>query len=165
MAKPKKILNDPTESVSEFISGLLVQYPNHLRQLQNHHVVLSAEVVDAVSSSSVGPAGSSSNGVVLVSGGGSGHEPSHAGWIGSGMLSGAVCGGIFASPSVHSILAAIRAVAPRQSRSDSGDGVLLVIKNYTGDRLNFGMAAERAAQEGIRVEMVVRGCSAAMFQR
>jgi dihydroxyacetone kinase len=145
--KPKQVLNDPSDSVSEFLEGLLLQYPNRLRKLENHHVILSA----AHGTAQADAAGGGS--VRLISGGGSGHEPSHAGWVGPGMLSAAVCGGIFASPSVHSILAAIRAVAAAASTSTS---VLLIIKNYTGDRLNFGMAAERAAQEGIRVEMVVR---------
>ncbi|GKY90406.1 hypothetical protein MPSEU_000014500 [Mayamaea pseudoterrestris] len=138
MVKPKKILNDPARSVDEFIEGLLLQYPNSLQKLSNHHVVLAVNRIK-------------SGQVALVSGGGSGHEPSHAGWLdGSGMLTAAVCGGIFASPSVNAILAAIRVVAPADDR-----GVLLIIKNYTGDRLNFGMAAERAAQEHISTEMVV----------
>lgn len=81
-------------------------------------------------------------------GGGSGHEPAHAGYIGQGMLSGAVLGNVFASPSVNSILAAIRAVAGPK-------GVLLIVKNYTGDRLNFGIAAEKAKTEGIQTRMVV----------
>lgn len=81
-------------------------------------------------------------------GGGSGHEPAHAGYIGDGMLSGAVLGNIFASPSVASILAAIRAVG-------GSHGVLLIVKNYTGDRLNFGMAMEIAKQEGLQCSMVI----------
>jgi len=81
-------------------------------------------------------------------GGGSGHEPAHAGFIGEGMLSGAVLGNVFASPSVASILAAIRIVAGPK-------GVLIIVKNYTGDRLNFGMAAETAKQEGIDVKLVI----------
>ena len=84
----------------------------------------------------------------MVPGGGSGHEPAHAGYVGPGMLSAAVLGNVFASPSVSSILPAIRVVAGPM-------GVLLIIKNYTGDRLNFGMAAEMAKQEGILVEMVI----------
>lgn len=136
MTKPKKILNDPASSVSEFIEGLLLQYPHHMVKLQNHNVILAAENIARCSAST------GNNPVVqLISGGGSGHEPSHAGWLGSGMLSGAVCGGIFASPSVASVLAAIRAVA-------SPAGVLLIVKNYTGDRLNFGMAVEKANLEG-----------------
>ncbi len=86
--------------------------------------------------------------VALVSGGGSGHEPSHAGFVGQGMLTAAVCGDVFASPSVDAVLAGILAV--------TGDpGCLLIVKNYTGDRLNFGLAAERARSAGLRVDMVV----------
>lgn len=86
--------------------------------------------------------------VALVSGGGSGHEPAHAGFVGSGLLTGAVCGEVFASPSVDAVLAGILAVT-------GGAGCLLIVKNYTGDRLNFGLAAERARALGRRVEMVV----------
>ncbi len=86
--------------------------------------------------------------VALISGGGSGHEPAHAGFVGPGMLTAAVCGEVFASPSVDAVLAGILAV--------TGDaGCLLIVKNYTGDRLNFGLAAERARALGRRVEMVV----------
>ncbi|MGO6996368.1 dihydroxyacetone kinase subunit DhaK [Rhizobium leguminosarum] len=86
--------------------------------------------------------------VALVSGGGSGHEPSHAGFVGKGMLTAAVCGDVFASPSVDAVLAGILAV--------TGDsGCLLIVKNYTGDRLNFGLAAERARAHGKKVEMVI----------
>ena len=137
MSKPKKILNDPKTAVDEFIAGLLLQYPNRLVKLANHHVVLAADPPK--------------DKIQLLSGGGSGHEPSHAGWIGRGMLSGVICGGIFASPSVSSILAAIRASAA----TNDNHGCLLVVKNYTGDRLNFGMACEMANQEGIPCRMVV----------
>lgn len=86
--------------------------------------------------------------VALVSGGGSGHEPSHAGFVGRGMLAAAVCGDVFASPSVDAVLAGILAV--------TGDaGCLLIVKNYTGDRLNFGLAAERARALGRKVAMVI----------
>ena len=86
--------------------------------------------------------------VALISGGGSGHEPAHAGFVGPGMLTAAVCGDVFASPSVDAVLAGILAV--------TGDaGCLLIVKNYTGDRLNFGLAAERARALGLKVEMVV----------
>lgn len=110
MPTPKKILNTVDDAVEEFIQGLLFQFPNRLCRVANHHIVLAQS--------------RDSSKVSILSGGGSGHEPSHAGWIGASMLTGAVCGGIFASPSVASILAAIRA-AP-------GSGVLLVVKNYTG---------------------------------
>ena len=126
MAPPKKILNDPKDAVEEFIQGLLYQYPNHFVRVTNHPVLLLSQ-----------PKPQS---VRLLSGGGSGHEPSHAGWVGEGMLAGAICGGMFASPSVANVLAAIQSLS---SSDDDGD-VILVVKNYTGDRLNFGLAAEQA---------------------
>ena len=86
--------------------------------------------------------------VALVSGGGSGHEPAHAGFVGAGMLTAAVCGDVFASPSVDAVLAGILAVT-------GPAGCLLIVKNYTGDRLNFGLAAERAKAFGLNVSMVV----------
>jgi ATP-dependent dihydroxyacetone kinase len=86
--------------------------------------------------------------VALVSGGGSGHEPAHAGFVGKGMLTAAVCGDVFASPSVDAVLAGILAVTGKA-------GCLLIVKNYTGDRLNFGLAAERARAFGLNVSMVV----------
>lgn len=86
--------------------------------------------------------------VALISGGGSGHEPAHAGFVGEGMLTAAVCGDIFASPTVDAVLAGILAVT-------GSSGCLLIVKNYTGDRLNFGLAAERARQFGLNVEIVI----------
>lgn len=86
--------------------------------------------------------------VAIISGGGSGHEPSHAGFVGQGMLTAAVCGEVFASPSVDAVLAGILAVTGKA-------GCLLVVKNYTGDRLNFGLAAERARAQGLKVNMVI----------
>ena len=86
--------------------------------------------------------------VALVSGGGSGHEPSHAGFVGRGLLSATVCGDVFASPSVDAVLAGILAVTGEA-------GCLLIVKNYTGDRLNFGLAAERARALGRKVAMVI----------
>ena len=86
--------------------------------------------------------------VALVSGGGSGHEPAHAGFVGRGMLAAAVCGDVFASPSVDAVLAGILAVT-------GSAGCLLIVKNYTGDRLNFGLAAERARAFGLKVNMVI----------
>lgn len=86
--------------------------------------------------------------VAVISGGGAGHEPAHAGFVGAGMLTGAISGEIFASPSVDAVLACIMAVTGEP-------GCLLVVKNYTGDRLNFGLAAEKAKQLGYKVEMVI----------
>ncbi|WP_018430704.1 dihydroxyacetone kinase subunit DhaK [Hoeflea sp. 108] len=88
--------------------------------------------------------------VAIVSGGGSGHEPAHVGFVGKGMLTAAVCGDVFASPSVDAVLAGILAVT-------GPAGCLLVVKNYTGDRLNFGLAAERARAFGLNVSMVIVG--------
>ena len=88
--------------------------------------------------------------VAVISGGGAGHEPAHVGFVGKGMLTAAVCGDLFASPSVDAVLNAIVAV--------TGDrGCLLIVKNYTGDRLNFGLAAEKARSRGLKVEMVIVG--------
>lgn len=86
--------------------------------------------------------------VAVISGGGAGHEPAHAGFVGRGMLDAAVSGEIFASPSVAAVLAAIRHCGGRE-------GTLLIVKNYTGDRLNFGLAAEQARREGLQVRMVI----------
>ncbi len=86
--------------------------------------------------------------VAVISGGGSGHEPSHAGFVGEGMLTAAVCGDVFASPSVDAVLAGILSVT-------GPAGCLLIVKNYTGDRLNFGFAAERARAFGIKVNMII----------
>lgn len=89
--------------------------------------------------------------VGLISGGGSGHEPSHAGFIGTGMLSAAVCGDIFASPSTKQILNAIELL------NENSNGILLIVKNYTGDVLHFGLSAERARALGIDCQVVVVG--------
>ncbi|UGA57688.1 dihydroxyacetone kinase subunit DhaK [Vibrio sp. VB16] len=86
--------------------------------------------------------------VALISGGGAGHEPAHAGFVGEGMLTAAVCGDVFASPSVEAVLNAILYVTGEA-------GCLLIVKNYTGDRLNFGLAAEKAKKLGYKVEMVI----------
>ena len=86
--------------------------------------------------------------VAVISGGGAGHEPTHAGFVGDGMLTAAVCGEIFASPSVNAVLAGILAVTGEA-------GCLLIVKNYTGDRLNFGFAATKARSMGLNVEMVI----------
>ncbi|MHA6313998.1 dihydroxyacetone kinase subunit DhaK [Pantoea sp. S-LA4] len=93
--------------------------------------------------------------VALISGGGSGHEPAHVGFIGKGMLTAAVCGDLFASPSVDAVYNAIINL--------TGDaGCLLIVKNYTGDRLNFGLAAEKARKAGFKVNMVIVGDDVAL---
>lgn len=124
--------------VTEALDGLLLaRPPGHLARLDGYPSIKVVFRVDW-----------NRKKVAIISGGGAGHEPSHAGFVGRGMLTAAVSGEIFASPSVEAVLAAIRAVTGEP-------GCLLVVKNYTGDRLNFGLAAERARAEGYRVEMVI----------
>ena len=130
----KKIINVPDNVVDEMLKGIVAAHPNHVKRVEGFEVLIRAN----------GP----SKKVALVSGGGSGHEPSHGGFVGKGMLDGAVAGAVFTSPTPDQVFEAIKAV-------DGGEGVLLVIKNYTGDVMNFEMAAEMAADEGIKVEQVV----------
>jgi triose/dihydroxyacetone kinase / FAD-AMP lyase (cyclizing) len=132
----KKFINRPENVVEEMLQGLAVLSPGMAR-LSGHKVMIRADV-DRIRDQQV----------AIISGGGSGHEPAHAGYIGDGMLSAAVAGEVFTSPDTDSILAAIKAVAGKP-------GALLVVKNYTGDRLNFGLAAEMARSEGIPVEMII----------
>nr|CAD1837415.1 unnamed protein product [Ananas comosus var. bracteatus] len=121
----KKLVNDPNDVVTEFIEGLVETYPRlqYLDGFPQIKVVLRADVSTRTYEK-----------VAVISGGGSGHEPAHAGFVGPGMLTAAVSGDIFTSPPADSILA-----------------------NYTGDRLNFGLAAEQAKSEGYDVEMVIVG--------
>lgn len=132
----KKIINAPGAVISDYIEALTTLHPN-LARVEGLPLVVRGQAVRKPQSK-----------VALLSGGGSGHEPAHAGFVGTGMLDGAVLGPVFTSPSVDDIYAGIRAVATEA-------GVLLIVKNYTGDRLNFGLAAQMAQAEGIRVEMVV----------
>ncbi len=130
----KSFINKPEDIVKEAIDGLLIN--DKLAKLDRFPEIKVVLRNDWDKSK-----------VALVSGGGSGHEPAHAGFVGDGMLTAAVCGEIFASPSVDAVLSAIMAV--------TGDaGCLLIIKNYTGDRLNFGLAAEQARALGYKVETV-----------
>ncbi|XP_051049901.1 triokinase/FMN cyclase [Phodopus roborovskii] len=135
----KKLVNSVEECANDALAGIVASNPN-LQLLQGHRVALRSDL-DSLKGR-----------VALLSGGGSGHEPAHAGFIGKGMLTGVIAGSVFASPAVGSILAAIRAVAQAGTA-----GTLLIVKNYTGDRLNFGFAMEQAKAEGISVEMVVIG--------
>ena len=132
-----QFLNSKENAVTEAIDGLLVASGGALSRLDGYPHIRVVVRSDWDKSK-----------VAIVSGGGSGHEPAHAGFVGKGMLTAAVCGDVFASPSVDAILAGILAVTgPR--------GCLLIVKNYTGDRLNFGLAAERARAFGMNVSMVI----------
>ncbi|MBP3689924.1 MAG: dihydroxyacetone kinase subunit DhaK [Schwartzia sp.] len=130
----KKLINEVDNVVNEMLDGIAAAYPQHVRRLDGLDVLVRA--------------GGSAGKVALISGGGSGHEPSHGGFVGKGMLDGAVAGAVFTSPTPDQVYEAIKA-------ADGGKGVLLVIKNYTGDVMNFEMAADMAADEGIQVEKVV----------
>ena len=132
----KKLVNDPRHVVREMLEGLVALNPAQAL-LEDEDVVIRAGLPEPARRK-----------VAVISGGGAGHEPAHAGYVGEGMLSAAVTGDVFTSPSTDAVLAGIRAVA-------GPAGALLVVKNYTGDRLNFGLAAELARAEGIPVEIVV----------
>lgn len=148
-AVSKKLINDPQNAVDEALEGIAATNPG-LNILKSHGVIVRDDVEELRKAGKV----------TLISGGGSGHEPSHAGFVGKGMLTAAVAGAVFTSPSTKSILAAIRAVG----KGNEG-GTLLIVKNYTGDRLNFGFAAERAKAEGVKVEMVVVGEDCALTSK
>ena len=135
----KRLFNSVDRVVEEFLLGLVAIDPG-LRKLPGHPVITRADLADF----------RAENRVALISGGGSGHEPAHAGYVGQGMLTAAVVGDVFTSPPVDDVIAAIRAVA-----GPGGPGVVLLVKNYTGDRINFGLAAEMARGEGIAVEVVI----------
>ena len=131
----KKLINGPEDVVADALRGVEAAHPGRLRVDHTHRLILRA---DAPRPGKVG----------LVSGGGSGHEPLHSGYVGPGMLDAACCGEVFTSPTPDQILAATLAV-------DAGAGVLHLVKNYSGDVMNFEMAAEFAADAGVRVESVV----------
>ena len=111
-------------------------------------LALTNDNIEIISETVVVKKNKKNSGVALVSGGGSGHEPAHAGYVANGMLDAAVCGEVFTSPTPDKILDAIKAV-------DTGDGVLLIVKNYAGDVMNFEMAQEMAQMEDIKVERVI----------
>jgi triose/dihydroxyacetone kinase / FAD-AMP lyase (cyclizing) len=132
----KKFINRSDDVVEEMQQGLVLLHPGMAR-LAGHNVIVRRDAEETRDRQ-----------VAVISGGGSGHEPAHAGYVGASMLNAAVLGEVFTSPSSDSVFAAIKAVAGK-------DGALLVVKNYTGDRLNFGLAAEMARAESIPVEIVI----------
>ena len=126
-------MNEPGNIVEEMLEGIVKSYPELVHRVEDSRVIAKNQLNEQVG---------------LVSGGGSGHEPAHAGFVGDGMLSAAVLGDVFTSPTPDQIQLAIK-------EADQGKGVLLIIKNYTGDILNFEMAKELAAMDEIDVEEVV----------
>ena len=131
--KKKKIINAPQSIIEEMLSGIVKSYPSLVHRVDDSRVVAKNDAMKQVS---------------LVSGGGSGHEPAHAGFVGNGMLSAAVLGDVFTSPTPDQIEIAI-------NEANQGQGVLLIVKNYTGDILNFEMAKDLAEMNDIPIEMVV----------
>lgn len=130
----KKIINRPEDVVTEMLDGIAYVHDDLVERLDGFDVIVRKV--------------EKSGKVALISGGGSGHEPSHAGFVGQGMLSAAVAGAVFTSPTPDQILEAIKA-------ADEGAGVFMVIKNYSGDIMNFEMAQEMAEMEDIAVDSIV----------
>ncbi len=131
----KKLINAPEKVVEDMLTGMVAAHPQYVRKLSGYSCL-------------VNPQSPIANKVGIVSGGGSGHEPSHAGFIGRGMLDAACAGNVFSSPTPDHFLEAAKAV-------DSGAGVLMVIKNYSGDLMNSQMAEEMAEFEGVKVTRVI----------
>lgn len=130
----KKIINSVEQVENEMVLGMAKAYPQYVRKLDCGNVVVRANKKEGK--------------VALISGGGSGHEPAHGGYVGEGMLDAAVSGAVFTSPTPDQIYEGIKAVA-------TDKGVLMIIKNYTGDVMNFEMAGEMAQMEDIPVAQVV----------
>lgn len=129
----KKIINQAQNVVPEMVQGFVRAHQEKIQQVPETFVLKQKEIQKQVA---------------LISGGGSGHEPAHAGFVGSGMLQAAVCGQVFTSPTPDQIFEGIKAI-------DQGQGVVMVVKNYSGDIMNFDMAKDLAEMEGIKVGTVV----------
>ncbi|WP_460042916.1 dihydroxyacetone kinase subunit DhaL [Pseudomonas sp. S2_H01] len=140
----KKLINDPLGVVDDMLEGAVLA-DQRLVLLEGENIVARRDF------QALGQSGK----VSIISGGGAGHEPAHGGYVGGGMLTAAVAGPVFTSPSVDAVLKAIMALA-------GPAGVLLIVKNYTGDRLNFGLAAEIARAAGVEVDMLVVGDDVAL---
>ncbi|MEK4760366.1 dihydroxyacetone kinase subunit DhaK [Viridibacillus sp. FSL E2-0187] len=137
----KKIINQPEQVLVDMLAGYKLVHDD-VTYLEDTHVITRAQFT--------------SNKVGIISGGGSGHEPAHAGFVGLGMLDAAVCGHVFTSPTPDQVFSAIKA-------ADQGSGVFLVIKNYSGDCMNFEMAKDLAELEGIAVDYVIVNDDVAVF--
>ena len=130
----KKFINKVENVESEMISGLLKAYPNKIRKLDNYNVLVRSNKKE--------------DKVAIITGGGSGHEPGYAGYIGEGIVDAVAAGAIYTSPTPDQIYEGIKAIA-------TDKGVLMIVMNYTGDIMNFEMAQELAIADGIDVEMVI----------
>src|SRR5699024_8050318 len=130
----KKIINEPKDVLNEMLEGFAYTHSALIKRIPNTGIIHRTYT--------------NKNKVALVIGGGSGHEPSHAGFVGEGMLAAAVCGEVFTSPTPDQIVEAIKV-------ADQGAGVLLIVKNYSGDIMNFEMAKELAELEDIDVDHIV----------
>lgn len=130
----KKIMNNVDAVENEMVLGMVKAYPQYIKKLDCGNVVVRARKKEGK--------------VALISGGGSGHEPAHGGFVGEGMLDAAVAGPVFTSPTPDQIYEGIKAIA-------TDKGVFMVVKNYTGDVMNFEMAAEMVEMDGIPVKYVV----------
>ena len=130
----KKIMNNVDAVENEMVLGMVKAYPQYIKKLDCGNVVVRARKKEGK--------------VALISGGGSGHEPAHGGFVGEGMLDAAVAGPVFTSPTPDQIYEGIKAI-------ETDKGVFMVVKNYTGDVMNFEMAAEMAEMDGIPVKYVV----------
>lgn len=131
----KKIINSPEKLVDQMLDGLVKANPNKIERIPDTNVIAR---IDAPVDGKVG----------IISGGGSGHEPAHAGYVGRGMLDCAVAGEIFTSPTPDQVFEAIK-------KADTGKGVFMIIKNYQGDVMNFEMAKEMAEMEDIDVDYII----------
>ena len=131
----KKIVNDPATAVADALRGMALAHADLIEVHHDPAVVVRADAPVPRK-------------VAVISGGGSGHEPLHAGFVGRGMLDAACPGAVFTSPTPDQVRAAV-------ARTDAGAGALLIVKNYTGDVMNFEMAAEMAADDGVEVRSVV----------
>jgi len=141
----KLLINEYKTCVDELLDNVAFTNPGLVR-LEGHSVIVRDDINNFKSTH-----------VTVISGGGSGHEPFPSGFVGKGMLSAAVCGDVFASPSSSEVFAAVKSVS-------SSKGVIMLVANYTGDRLNFGIARERAVQTlGIKVETIVVGEDCALL--
>lgn len=144
----KKLINEPENLVQESLIGLIKSH-SHLNLIEGYNIVVRNDIEKI-----------RDHKVTLISGGGSGHEPAHSLYVGKGMLSAAVCGNVFTSPSVDAIYQAIITCTTAK-----GPGCLLIVKNYTGDVLNFGLAQELAKQKGLNVKMVIVGDDVALLDK